>query len=75
MTFEADNELDWFTKLEFENIFPSVNNLYEQCSDKRANEGERQQSKHSKENRLNLNRMPGKEGPQKYFTYIHLLSS
>ncbi len=36
LTFEADNELDWFTNLEFENIFASVNNLNGQCSDKLA---------------------------------------
>ena len=36
LTFEADNELDWFTNLEFENIFASVNNLDEQYSNKLA---------------------------------------
>ena len=36
LTFEADNELDWFTNLEFEKIFASVNNLNQQCSDKLA---------------------------------------
>ncbi len=37
LTFEADNELDWFTNLEFENInFASVNNLNQQWSDKLA---------------------------------------
>ena len=27
LTFEVDNEFDWFTNLKFENIFASVNNL------------------------------------------------
>ena len=36
LTFEAYNELEQFTNLEFENIFDSVNNLNEQCCDKLA---------------------------------------
>ena len=73
-TFEADNELDWVTYLEFENIFASVNNLSDNVPTSWLNEGEIQQSKNSKENRLNLTLMSGKEGsplsPRKYFTYI-----
>ena len=51
-TFGADNELDWFTNFEFENIqFASVNNLDEQCSDKLVIKRRgRQQSKHNKKN-------------------------
>jgi hypothetical protein len=36
LTFEVDNEFDWFTNLKFENIFASINNLNEQCPDKLA---------------------------------------
>jgi hypothetical protein len=61
-TFEADNELDWVTYLEFENIFASVNNLSDNVPTSWLNEGEIQQSKNSKENRLNLTLMSGKEG-------------